>query len=160
MINLYSTRDLIQYGINPLTGEACAYGMRTLCDLSADGCRLMCDFLGLAYSSANPTWTVFNSNWNSMVGDKQAVASIMLNRDVFPALMRFALFQPGECDYVITQPDGGMVGLKVTDEYCERYLDMARNNSAYRVHQNFAKGYTSGPSVNGRNIHTATGRTT
>jgi len=154
MKHLYSFNDLVPYGINPLTGEACAYGMRVLCDLSASGCALISDFMGLRFNPDDPT-AAFQKNWNSRVGERPAIASVMLCRNMVSPLMRFALFSVDRCDYVIECPDGAMIGMHETDEYCEKQLQNARSEQAYaqgyRVLTNFSK-------TGSRNQHAFSGR--
>lgn len=47
MIIHHNLKDLREYGIEWLTGEACHYGMRILCDLTVPGLRLVTRFFGL-----------------------------------------------------------------------------------------------------------------
>ncbi len=147
--------DLVQFGINPLTGEACGYGMRVLCDLSAAGCALVADFMGLRFNPDDPT-ACFPRNWNSKVGDRPAIASFMLTRSTVSDLMRFALFSVDNCDYVLENPDGSLYGLHEGDEYCTKYLEMARTEEyhakGYRIWTNFSK-------TGSRNQHAFSGRT-
>lgn len=151
MKRISNMQDLVQFGINPLTGEACAYSMRLLCDLSEKGCENLSAFFGLPRGQV-----LFQSNWNSKVGEDDAVGSIMLVRSLVPDLSRFMLYMDG-ADMVIEQPDGTMLGLWETDEYFERYQSYAETEQAhgegYRIWRNFGKGTT------GRNKHAFTGRT-
>lgn len=151
MKRIYNMQDLVQFGINPLTGEACAYSMRILCDLSEKGCENLSAFFGLP----RPQVT-FQPNWNSKVGEDDAVASIMLVRSLVPDLGRFLLYRDG-ADVVIGEPDGAMLGLSNTDENFKAHLEYAMTEHArgrgFCVWHNFGKGTT------GRNQHTFTGRT-
>lgn len=74
-------RDLEQFGIRILTGEACAYGMRVLCDLTEEGLRHVENF----FSVLCP-----NENWNS-----SAVKSVLLPRSLFIDLAAFVLLETG-----------------------------------------------------------------
>ena len=66
----FSTEDLAKtIGLNFLTGEACAYGMRWLCDLNEEGVKNV-----TAFFKAAPT----QDNWNTWVNDLPAVKSIMI----------------------------------------------------------------------------------
>jgi len=148
--HLQSLTDLKDFGINPLTGEACAYSMRLLCDLSADGEELVAGFLGLRDT------TSFPANWNSMVGEKDSVGSVMLTRSTLKELMYFALFNVEKCDVVIGTLDGSVIGLSVKDTYYQGYLDLAAASpEKYTVQRNNATASAQG----GRNEHQFTGRT-
>ena len=156
MEHIYSFSDMKKYGINALTGEACAYSMRVLCDLNIDGCKAVTQFLGLPFDPAN-IYCTFNKQWNSMVGDKEAVASIMLSRDSFRSLIIFTLFNTGNFDYVVEDPAGSFVGLDCMDKYLHGYLELAEEDHRYIVHRNHAKR-SNAPVVNGRNVHAMSGR--
>jgi len=148
--HLHSISDLKSFGVNPLTGEACAYSMRILCDLSADGAKLVSNFLGLTDIDAFP------ANWNSTVGGKEASHSVMLARSTLKELMYFALFSEANCDVVVETPDGSLVGLVRSDEYYEKYLTIAAESpTRYTVQRNNA----TPSAVSGRNTHQLTGRT-
>lgn len=81
--------NLHTIGINPLTGEACAFSMRILCDVNDKGAELVKDFLGL------PVGTKLADAWNREVNCYPAIGSIMVERGLFPSLARFALFRSG-----------------------------------------------------------------
>lgn len=147
MKTISSFRDLQNYGINPLTGEACSLSMRTLCDLSDSGRQLLATFLGA------PDLDCFPENWNTHVGNEAAVCSAMLTRATLRDLCIFALFVKDECTAVLER-GGTFTGLTVSDEYCERYMSIAREQgSGYTIHINHAAARTD------RNTHAATGRT-
>ena len=82
-----SFKDLEQFGIKPLTGEADALGYRILCDLTELGCKVFKECCGMPCA---PSQAVLGlaENWNS-----GAVASIMLTGfDIVPlAIMGFYL---------------------------------------------------------------------
>ena len=146
---LNGNHHLKQYGISLLTGEACAYNMRVLCDLSQKGKKLISGYLGL------PDCT-FAPNWNSTVDDEPAVASIMLPRCVFKELNIYILFHVEKSDIAISFEDISFYGLKREDEYYQSYLDLANEHSGIKVYRNPCN---TAPSENGRNIHQFTGRT-
>ena len=85
---LDSWHDLERFGIEPLTGEACALGMRTLCDISPVGVELMESFFGIRFAHGNNSW-----NHSGKDGWK----SIMLPRDLFPSVAKFALIYIENC---------------------------------------------------------------
>lgn len=150
MKTIHTVADLSDYGIKALTGEACAYGMRVLFDLSARGRNIVADFLGL------DTHGGFRPNWNSRVGDEEAVASVMLTRSVIPDLTKFILYQI-EGSQIVAEHAGGFTGLSPDDSYYERYARLPSDHATIRVHRNPAD---LSRSLAGRNIHQATGRTT
>jgi hypothetical protein len=175
-------------GIEPLTGEACAYSMRVLCDLNEDGCKLIADFFGLrlpyrpmpldhrateteiaAYKKAMDKFeaeraAMFHPQCNSSVDGKPAVASVMLSREVMPALARFALFKAGY-QYVAGPEDHvAYVAFNRTEGEGQHYLEMLLDGSASaiqsghtRVYRNMA-GAGGQPHVGSRNVHAFTGR--
>lgn len=150
MKTLYSNSDLVKFGVNTLTGEACRFGMRVLCDLSAEGVELVTRFLGLEHNAQ------FNKNWNSTVGSAPAVASVMLTRSALRDLRLFALLHVEACDMVVEDTTGGFTGYHKTDEYYMKSRSHAHAHPEnYKVHYNSA----SGPCVADRNVHTFTGRT-
>ena len=146
-------------GINPLTGEACAYGMRVLCDLNEDGTALVAAFLGMPGA-------LFPGNWNSMVGTKPALGSVMLTRGVFPSLVRFALFREG-FQYVL-QGEGNTDATGFNDRDLREYpaLSMYLDGSSTMLKQNgghaqlYRNPRNPAASVGDRNVHQFSGRTT
>lgn len=81
-----SASDLRQFGINPLTGESCAYSMRTLCDVNAEGEALLSDFFGM------PEITLA-APWNSQVEGEPSVGSVMLMSRSLKDIAQFAFFK-------------------------------------------------------------------
>lgn len=104
------SHPLTQFGVNPLTGEACAHNLRILCDLSTSGVTLLTQFLGV-----NTLTHALTPNWNSRVGERPAVASVMLPRETLRPLLVFALLQQGH-DYVTVDDPTGY-----TQEEWDRY---------------------------------------
>lgn len=149
----YRWDDLKDIGINPLTGEADAYGQRLLCDLNEDGRELVEKFFGL------PLGTALNPNWNSMVGEKPAVASVMLTRDTLWSLVKFHVFVVDDADAYV-QNNYTITALNATGEYYAAYEKLCAEDSTVRAKfvRNPAKHSTQ-PRVGDRNVHAATGRT-
>lgn len=87
--SVYPWADLKQFGIEALTGEACVYSLRVLCDLSEAGRTHIAEFFG------GIAETGFNANWNSYAGSAPAVSSVMLPRGILSDLAQFLLFQDG-----------------------------------------------------------------
>ena len=88
---LSNWRHLEEYGIFMLTGEACAMGMRLLCDLTAEGVDWVSSFLG-AGEIDRDQWP---DNWNSGEDDNPHIASVMLLPNAFLSLvvLSMALYQ-------------------------------------------------------------------
>jgi len=151
----YHTIDyskLEKYGINPLTGEACAFSMRTLCDLNIDGITLLQDFLGLLpldYNALNEH-RYFPRNWNSSVNGKPAIASCMLSRFMLKDLYRFILYKEGW--EVVVENGGDWTGMsrETWDEVKDAWPSTANVHFIYKCPEQ--------PSVGSRNVHAMTGR--
>src|SRR6478736_5681012 len=109
-IHVSSWEDLKQFGINALTGEACKYAQRILCDLNEDGAALIMDYLGVS---------MLRDNWNSTVNDKPAVASVMLHRGSCMQLAEFAILGMNPLA-VLYRPNDSIYGIfdqKMVDDY-------------------------------------------
>jgi hypothetical protein len=153
-VTLHSFDDLKQYGVNPLTGEACAYGRRILCDLSEQGVILLTAYYGLSHTIE--ARHAFPRNMNGMVGEWPAVAGVMIARAAISDLMVFALLHVGQFDYVLQTPDHSFTGFNEGDHYSEHYLH-AGLPEGYRVLHNEAKRCQQ-PHVGDRNVHAMSGR--
>ncbi len=103
MKHIRNLNDLSEYGVTPLTGEACGYGYRILCDLTAHGVQLLQNALEIVDIK-------LRDNWNS-----GAIASVMLPPQMFTPLAIFALFDAG-CTKVFTMYSGEVFGVESTDE--------------------------------------------
>ena len=77
--------DLREFGIEPLTGEACGLAMRLLCDVTARGKAIIENFLGSRVAIER------DSNWNGGSRDDPHVGSVMLPRSIFDDLAAFVL---------------------------------------------------------------------
>lgn len=149
MKTLHSLADLSTYGVGILTGEACSFGLRLLCDLTDPGWDLVAAYLG------GPELDCFPPNWNSSVAGQPAVASVMLTRAALSDLCVFALFYR-ENATVVLERGGTYIGLSPSDEYYDKYEDIVNApSSGYTVYRKLAHR-TDG----GRNQHALTGRTT
>lgn len=152
----YKFDDLKAIGINPLTGEADAFGMRLLCDLSEKGADLVRRFLGLESGGSERH---FQRNWNSMVGDDPAVAAVMLTRNTINDLMRFHAFAVENADAYVEGPYQ-ITALNRDDEMYEAYEKLAAEGTS-RCARMFVRNpakTSSQPRVGDRNVHAATGR--
>lgn len=153
MKTLHDAHALTAYGVQPLTGEADTYSRRTLCDLSQEGIILLTAYLGLSHTVEASR--AFLKNWNEYVGDKPAVASVMLARDTMNDLVLFAMLHVDQFDYVMQTP-GGWSGFNEGDEYGQRYLQVALPEG-YRLHPNHSKRCRA-PHIGDRNVHAMSGR--
>jgi hypothetical protein len=141
-------RDLENYGINLLTGEACRVGRRVLTDLTERGRRIVADMLGLGDQRG------FAENWNSRVGDSPAVASVMLPYSMIRDLMTWCLIHDG-CTAIIETDDEYVYGREDSDgtewdelvEHCRKYHKWVRVITL-----------RSGPSRGTRMVHAMSGR--
>lgn len=145
---VYSFGDLRQFGIANLTGEACAYSMRQLCDVNEDGKALLEAYFGIGLQ--------LGDRYNSEVFGKPSVGSLMLNSFSAQDIAQFAFFRAGALAVVVTN-DRDMHGvfdeerLKAYEDYVEKYP------KSTSLRRNFALNSTA-PRVGDRMVHTATGR--
>jgi len=96
--------DLEPYGVIALTGEACGYGYRTLCDLTEAGELLIRELFDI------PGPLKLHENWNN----EGRAGSIMLPPGMLTPLAVFALFK-AECSKVFVHYDGTVHGIEATD---------------------------------------------
>lgn len=130
------------FGITVLTGEACAYSQRLLCDVNEDGLSLLAEFLGIPdLKLAAPM--------NSRVNGLPAVGSLMLAPGMWKDLAKFAFFHSRALGWV-------EVGGELTGIYSQELFDSYVQHD-YPVHRNYALT-SSHPSVGSRNVHQMTGR--
>lgn len=147
MKTLRDWNGLREFGINCLTGEACAMSARLLCDVTEDGRKAVCEFLGL------PLNTVFAENWNS-----GSVGSVFLPYSIFNALGAFLLLTRCGCDEVFEVPNG-LAGMEPRDLELldgESSLDFIRRIYHGEIGRRYYFG--SGPRRGASNVHAATGR--
>lgn len=142
---VYNWRDLEQFGIRTLTGEACAYSMRLLCDLNDEGVSLLMDYFGLG---GNP---FFPSPWNSTVNGKPAIASVMLDKTLLQSIALFICWREGYAGAVVT-PNHAIVG-------CDAETLAKYENAGIEGLRVYRNPKANGPHSGSRNIHAATGRT-
>ena len=82
-------------GINLLTGEACRLGQRILCDVSQEGAELVNLYFGAEMK--------LEKNNNAFVGDKPAVGSLMLGREMLKEVAVFGVMVKGAI--AVVEPD-------------------------------------------------------
>ena len=137
--------DLTQYGIVPLTGEACGLMYRILCDVTGGGKSVLEKALGVAELK-------LPESWNCGSDDDPHVGSVMLAREVLPFFGVFALLESG-CPEVWLTKAGGLIGVERGDpsEEVERFKRFHADDLARR----FAYSGTAGD----RNQHIMSGCT-
>lgn len=148
MKTLRGFRDLEEYGIISLTGEACGLSMRLLCDLTPEGVSAIEEFLGIRIRTGN--------NWNSREGQ---VASIMLPHGIFHELAAFLLVREGyEVVYSVNYRGDGhsshFVGTSTMEDWEEQ------RDRIFRVYPSGVRVYTAStaPGTGLRNQHMMSGR--
>ena len=117
--------ELSEYGIVPLTGEACSLMYRVLCDLTASGRAIVQRLLGVEIQS---------ENWNCGAESNPHVASIMLSAEMVVPLAVFALLESGCTE--VWLGDGSVLGVEPDDNEeqiasMKQYLK-ARRRFTYR----------------------------
>lgn len=141
--------DLKQFGIGYLTGESCAYSMRMLCDVNEDGQALLADFFGMSGIQ-------LDKNWNSTVGDKPAIGSILLVHDLVLKIAQFAFYRAGALAVVVGL---GEMTPVFEQELLDRYTELAeRYQSSERSIRRNPAVRSNAPMVGSRNVHAFSGR--
>jgi hypothetical protein len=153
MKTLKRWEDLKPYGIDVLTGEACAYNYRLLCDITPAGVALFNAVFGLQLQVKES----LPEGWNN-----RKARSIMLPRAMFEPLAVFALFTVSNCRKVYITYDGTIHGIESTDtdeqvrnfvewnqghlcESCQRYgadggINLQYSNPGYSRNQHQMSG--------------------
>ena len=99
--------DLLPFGIDPLTGEACGLSYRILCDVTENGRKILAKAFGI------PTFTLSEA-WNRGTTTDPHIGSIMLAFEMLTPLAVFALLESG-CTEAWIVRDGGVIGIEPTD---------------------------------------------
>jgi hypothetical protein len=136
--------DLIPYGIDPLTGEACGLGYRILCDLTDQGRLILEKCLGAAT-------VVPHLQWNPGTKEAPHTGSIMLAPEMFPAVAVFALLESG-CKEVWRTKDGVHLGIEESDP--------AEELEAFKTLHGPMRRFAYRGTAGDRNVHVMSGRTT
>lgn len=149
-IHLHNWSDLQQLGINALTGEACKFGMRLLCDVNEDGAAIMLDYLGV---------TMLSPNWNTRVNGKPSVGSVMLHRESFMQIAEFAMLRMPGLKAIVYKGGAGVTGL-FTAHMAGQYVELIQNWPSTTDKWTLRRIGKPDPNVSegSRNIHQATGR--
>ncbi len=153
--------DIEQFGIKPLTGEACGYAMRLLCDVTPEGKSLIQSFLG-GNVEIKP-----GSNWNGGSGDNPHVGSVLLARSMLTDLGAFALLKTGTA-IVVALHDGTVCEMDQerfaqyntldTGAY-ERWLATDQKTPVPEMLIKRTWRRSSDPGTGDRNTHAFSGRT-
>ena len=130
---------LREFGIDPLTGEACSLMYRILCDLTAKGKQVVERCLSIQLQS---------ENWNCGSQDDPHVASVMLTQEMIVPLAVFALLDAGCREVWVT--DHAAIGIEATDAdtTVEHMKELRRPRRRFAYH---------GPHQD-RNLHQMSGR--
>lgn len=144
MKSVYNWKDMEQFGIHILTGEACGAGLRVLCDLDKRGKALIADFFGFDPS-------VLAENWNS--GGER---SIMLPYSILHDLAVFALLRWG-CPLVVSFQDRTDIHGAVVEEEVEQIKRIAAD-ADHRPKVDCVYRATGTAPGGLRNVHEASGR--
>ena len=155
--------DLKQYGLKALTGEACSFGMRMLCDVNDKGRRLLESFFGM-------TGLSLASNYNSTVEEYGDVnGSLVLGHKTLWELMIYVGFYIERCTMLaIMEKRGSIAGIysndpddvaKFRDNAPEYYMGTDVQVLSNDWQEVWApRNPNNMPSSDGRNIHQSTGR--
>jgi len=130
---------LSEFGVVPLTGEACSLMYRTLCDLTAAGKATVERALGVAIQS---------ENWNRGADSDPHIASLMVAPEMVLSLGIFALLEAGCTE--VWLGDDTVLGVEADD--IEEHV--AFMNEHLNARRRFAY---SGP-YKDRNQHQMSGR--
>ena len=131
--------DLAQFGLDPLTGEACGLMYRVLFDLTAQGQKIVEKCLGLRL--------IPSEAWNRGTNDDPHIGSVMIAPEMFVPLGIFALLESG-CTEVWRKGDS-LFGIEPSDS--EQQLAFLRTQGEMR---RYAYRGTAGD----RNLHLMSGR--
>jgi len=155
-------QDLEQFGIDPLTGEACGYAMRLLCDVTAQGKRLIESFLGGCVEIRE------GSNWNNGSKDDPHVGSVLLSRGMLAELGAFCLLQTTRDSMIVALENGDIAEYTAEDIAYMRELWSDVDDTDQRFEELFERWsfvkirrYYRRPNVQTRerNTHAMSGRT-
>lgn len=129
MKTIKNWRDLEEYGIANLTGEACKLGLRYLCDLNSSGIERLNRFFGCEVNYASP--------WNSKVDGCESKGSIMLPRNIFQDLAPFCLYDRWKDTIFVTQECGEFHAYSPGDrEMMQGFVDRYEKYNSEDQHKN------------------------
>jgi hypothetical protein len=108
MKTISNLRDLEEFGVIPLTGEADHFYFRCLCDLTRRGAKIVTEAFSLKEDA-------FLESWNHSEHDPH-VGSIMLPYDAWKSIGVIALFDAG-CHTVVMVESGLLTGFESKDGF-------------------------------------------
>ena len=136
--------DLVAYGIDPLTGEACGLSYRILCDVTENGHKVLAKAFGI------PKLTLSEA-WNRGMTTDPHVGSVMLAFEMLVPLAVFALLESG-CTEVWIVREGSVIGIEPSDT-----PEMIEANRLL-VGDRLARALAYRGSAGDRNVHMMSGR--
>ncbi len=162
---------LNELGITALTGEACAYSMRLLCDVNQDGVELINKAFGMTLSihtdvdhAGNAITSCMMRRHNSQVNGKPSVASIMLTYGMIDELIKFGIVDRHlslgeivvEATPIRKESVNKFLWGGTREEYEERFGDdeFYHDNWSYRTYSIYEKQ----PRRGSMNVHAMSGR--
>jgi len=107
MKTISSWNDLAPFGIEFLTGESCGLGWRILCDVTANGKRVLEKCFGIPNMA-------LAENWNRGGEQGPHVGSIMLTPEMYTPVAVFALLE-SDCKEVWLYENGNLRGISPSD---------------------------------------------
>jgi hypothetical protein len=140
------------YGIDALTGEACGYAMRLLCDLTESGRDLIQRFLG------GTVLILPASHWNPGSPNDPHVGSVLLPRSILGDLAAFTLLYVTSQTAIVTFSDGRVASLDT--EQFERYRELDADRSDESTFPRMIDRVWRRPTetIASRNVHQMSGR--
>jgi hypothetical protein len=157
MKQISNWEHLKEHGIICLTGEACVFGLRVLCDVTEQGKKL----LETLFSAK----LALNLEWNA---SSEGAGSIMLPYDTFTSIATWALLRDPEVVEVWISEHSGCLGITEQDKKewdaqeagaaSEQVVEVYRK--IYHVRRTVfkPKNLSAEEAREGRNIHQMTGR--
>ena len=146
MLTIRSWNDLEQFGIVPLTGEACPLSMRILCDLTPRGERIVSAVLGSADLKVTLSLRpAYNGAVCRLTGgespEERATKAIMLPYDMLRTLAVFVLIDAG-CEEVYLAEGKPTIGMK-PDDFRELLAENGEHaTDVHRMNLRFTYGTT------------------
>jgi hypothetical protein len=142
---LTNIRDLEPFGIQMLTGEACAFSMRLLCDINQKGLDLIQEYLGTGEIEVNSQWK------NGDIGGcGERIGSMMLPHSVLWDLLVFAHLKQG---FTVVRCRHDILVLDDDDKAHWKREDLSSVYDVVRYYDAIG-----GPRVGTRMVHQMSGR--
>jgi hypothetical protein len=136
-------KDLEAFGIDPLTGESDTHSYRILCDVTANGKRIIERTLAVELT--------LSENWNAGFKNDPHIGSFLLPLEFVPSIGVFALLGDPQISTVWLLKGGSVVGFGVEDVELKEALEKHYEGNIRHVFY---------PRPSDRHVHQMTGRTT